>query len=127
MDLGRRLSKVMMEDNRLFQHLLLLHSHMSHHKISSQGFDFLYMSHLINAVKCFHIGKSLRFLKIVLSSKICLPSCSVDNMILEAITNFKGPLGPDRNSILLSAEVTLKHSFYVLFLESSIQIIIDLV
>ncbi|RID72400.1 hypothetical protein BRARA_C04294 [Brassica rapa] len=56
---------------------------------------------------------SLRFLKIVLSSKICLPSCSVDNMILEAITNFKGPLGPDRNSILLSAEVNANMPMYM--------------
>ncbi|KAJ4866043.1 Telomere repeat-binding factor 3 [Raphanus sativus] len=30
---------------------------------------------------------------------------SVDNMILEAITNFEGPLGPDRNSILMYPEV----------------------
>ncbi|KAG2263510.1 hypothetical protein Bca4012_014581 [Brassica carinata] len=30
---------------------------------------------------------------------------SVDNMILEAITNFEGPLGPDKNSILQYPEV----------------------
>ncbi|KAJ0248832.1 SANT/Myb domain-containing protein [Hirschfeldia incana] len=30
---------------------------------------------------------------------------SVDNMILEAINNFEGPLGPDRNSILMYPQV----------------------
>ncbi|KAF8088895.1 hypothetical protein N665_0527s0015 [Sinapis alba] len=45
----------------------------------------------------------LRFFKIGLSSNMF--SCSVDNMILEAITNFEGPLGPDKNSILLYLQV----------------------
>ncbi|CAF2018405.1 unnamed protein product [Brassica oleracea var. botrytis] len=38
---------------------------------------------------------------------------SVDNMILEAITNFTGPLGPDRNSILLYAEVKANMPMYM--------------